>query len=192
MLYSKKLKTYDFEEDICKIIKILKDRKIIISAIRPKTKESILVDKRIKSLAPKTINGIRDSITIPLGWVFNEDYTENICYEGLRRKTTKSKERHILTMAQAEELFHGDYWDNDAARIANRAAMHIGMRAGEIAALRVKDILLDGIHVGSSCCKYMGLKSCKNGEERDIPIQISSELRDELMLQTQMNPGRLL
>ncbi|MDY4985113.1 MAG: hypothetical protein SO112_03750 [Treponema sp.] len=65
MLYSKKLKTYDFEEDICKIIKILKDRKIIISAIRPKTKESILVDKRIKSLAPKTINGIIDSITIP-------------------------------------------------------------------------------------------------------------------------------
>lgn len=39
------LKTYDFEEeDICKIIKILKDRKIIISAIRPKTKESILID----------------------------------------------------------------------------------------------------------------------------------------------------
>lgn len=50
-------------------------------------------------------------------------------------------------MAQAEELFHGDYWDNDAARIANRVAMHIGMRADEIAALRVKDILLDGIHV---------------------------------------------
>lgn len=48
-------------------------------------------------------------------------------------------------MAQAEELFHGDY-----------------------------------------------LKSCKNGEERDIPIQISNELRDELMLQPQMNPGRLL
>ena len=145
LLYSKKLKTYDFEEDICKIIKILKDRKIIISAIRPKTKESILVDKRIKSLAPKTINGIIDSIIIPLRWVFNENYTENICYEGLRRKTTKSKERHILTMAQAEELFHGDY-----------------------------------------------LKSCKNGEERDIPIQISNELRDELMLQPQMNPGRLL
>ena len=93
-------------------------------------------------------------------------------------------------MAQAEELFHGDYWDNDAARIASRAAMHIEMRASEIAALRVKDILLDGIHVGSSWCKYMCLKSCKNGEERDIPI--SSELRDELMLKPQMNSGRLL
>ena len=248
------LKTYDFEEeDICKIIKILKDRKIIISAIRPKTKESILIDdiletfwnyeespyvksmaaetgkiismsycktcesrvrlywlpalkgkyigeitkddlkavladKRIQTLAPKTINGIIDSITIPLKWAFNEGYTENICYEGLRRKTTKSQERHILTMDEAENLFHGDYWDNDAARVANRVAMHTGMRAGEIAALRVKDIQPDGIHVGSSWCKYMGLKSCKNGEERDIPIPISDELREELMIQAQMNP----
>lgn len=248
------LKTYDFEEeDICKIIKILKDRKIIISAIRPKTKESILIDdiletfwnyeespyvksmaaetgkiismlyckncesrvrlywlparkgkyigeitkddlkavlaeKRIQTLAPKTINGIIDLITIPLKWVFNEGYTENICYEGLRRKTTKSQERHILTMDEAENLFHGDYWDNDAARVANRVAMHTGMRAGEIAALRVKDIQPDGIHVGSSWCKYMGLKSCKNGEGRDIPIPISDELREELMIQAQMNP----
>lgn len=248
------LKTYDFrEEDICKIIKILKDRKIIISAIRPKNKESILIedilenfwdyeqspyvksmaaktgkiismsycktcesrirlywlpalkgkyigeitrddlkavlaDKKIQSLAPKTINGIIDSITIPLKWAFNEGYTENICYEGLRRKTVKSKERHILTMDEAENLFLGDYWDNDAARIANRVAMHTGMRAGEIAALRVKDIQPDGIHVGSSWCKYMGLKSCKNGDERYIPIPISKELRAELMLQAQMNP----
>ncbi|MDO5766320.1 MAG: hypothetical protein Q4P83_01750 [Spirochaetales bacterium] len=36
------LETYDFkEEDICKLIKILKDRKIIISDIRQKIKESI-------------------------------------------------------------------------------------------------------------------------------------------------------
>ena len=142
--------------------------------------KSVLADKRIQTLAPKTINGIIDSITIPLKWAFNEGYTENICYEGLRRKTTKSHERHILTMDEAENLFHGDYWDN--------VAMHTGMRAGEIAALRVKDIQPDGIHVGSSWCKYMELKSCKNGEERDIPIPISDELREELMIQAQMNP----
>jgi hypothetical protein len=29
----------------------------------------------------------------------------------------------------------------------------------------------------------MGLKSCKNGEERDIPIPISDELREGLMIQ---------
>ena len=53
-------------------------------------------------------------------------------------------------MDEAENLFHGEYWDNDAARVANRVAMHTGMRAGEIAVLRVKDIQPDGIHVGSS------------------------------------------
>ena len=81
--------------------------------------KSVLADKRIQTLAPKTINGIIDSITIPLRWAFNEGYTENICYEGLRRKSTKSQERHILTMDEAENLFHDDYWDNDAARVAN-------------------------------------------------------------------------
>lgn len=34
----------------------------------------------------------------------------------------------------------------------------------------------------------MGLKTCKNGEERDIPIPISKELREELMMQAQLNP----
>lgn len=66
--------------------------------------KAVLAEKRIQTLAPKTINGIIDSITIPLKWAFNEEYTENICYEGLRRKTAKSQERHILTMDEAENL----------------------------------------------------------------------------------------
>ncbi len=34
--------------------------------------KTVLADKRIQSLVPKTINGIIDSITIPLKWAFNE------------------------------------------------------------------------------------------------------------------------
>ncbi len=190
------LKSFDFDEaDIAKILKILKERKIILSAIRPNTKESLLVDdflstfwtyeespyvkslaaetgrtismsycrtcesrvrlywlpaltgkhigeitkedlknvlseKRIQSLAPKTINGIIEAITIPLKWAFREGYTENICYEGLRRRSVNSKERKILTMDEAEKLFSGPYWDNDADRVANMVTMHTGMRAG--------------------------------------------------------------
>ena len=246
------LRTYNFDEDdILKIIKIMKDRKFIVSAVRPHTKEAVqiddflstfwmyekspyvksmavegktismsycktcesrvrlywlpalkgklvgevtvedlknvLVDKKVQKLAPKTINGIIDAITIPLKWAYNEKYTENACFKDLRRKSPKSAERKILTMEQAENLFAAD-WDSDCAKLANKVAMHTGMRAGEIAALRVKDIQADGIHVGNSWCKYMGLKTCKNGEERDIPIPISSELHDELMIQAQMNP----
>nr|WP_289844575.1 site-specific integrase [Treponema pectinovorum] len=62
------------------------------------------------------------------------------------------------------------------------------MRTSEINVLWVKDICAEGIHVGNSWCKYMGLKSCKNGEVRDIPIPISKELKDELLIHAQLNP----
>lgn len=94
-------------------------------------------------------------------WAFNEGYTENICYEGLRRKTVKSKEKNILTMEQANALFEAD-WGSDSSRLANKVAMHTGMRTGEIAALRVKDILEDCILVRSSWSRYVGRKTCKN------------------------------
>lgn len=247
------LKTYDLtEEDVSKIIQIMKDRNFILTAVRPKTKESILIDeflpkfwtyedspyresmlaqgknlsmsyfatcfsraneywlpalkgktlgeitrddikkviasKKVQSKASKTINGIIDVIVIPLRWCFNEGYIDYCNVDGLRRKSVKSKERKVLTMEMAEKLFNPDLWDNDTARIANRVGMHTGMRTNEVAALRVKDITPEGIHVGNSWCRYMGLKTCKNGEERDIPIPISKELRDELMMQAQLNP----
>lgn len=53
-------------------------------------------------------------------------------------------------MEMAEKLFNSDLWDNDTARIANRVEMHTGMRINEVAALRVKDITPEGIHVGNS------------------------------------------
>ena len=247
------LRTYDLDErDIKKIIQIMKDRKFIVSAICPKTKESMLIDEflpkfwtyeispyrksmlaqgknlsmsyfatsysrvlqywlpalkgkalgeitrddikaviasnAVQKLASKTINGIIDAITIALRWAFNEGYIDYCNVEGLRRKTVKSKKRKILDMNFAEKLFNPEYWDNDTARLANKVAMHTGMRTSEVSALRVKDIYAEGIHVGNSWCKYMGLKSCKNGEERDIPIPISKELREELLIQAQLNP----
>lgn len=247
------LRTYDFDDgEIDKIIKILQDRHLIISAVRPKTKESmpvkdflatfwdyekspyvkeraaegknisksycetsngrirtywlpalsekligeittddlkaVISSKEVQSLASKTINGIISAIAIPLRWAHSEGYTENICYEGLHRKPQKSKERKVLTMEDAEKLFTVASWGSDDARLANKVAMHTGMRAGEIAALRVRDLTEEGIHVGNSWCRYMGMKSCKNGDERDIPIPISTELRNELMEHARTNP----
>jgi len=246
------LKTIPLDDiDADKVIKILKDRGLILSAIRPETKQSTLIDdilttfwnynnspyvkslqingssisvsycktmesrirlywlpslkgrtigsittddlrniisnKKIQTLAPKTINGIADAITIPMKWAYIEKYTENVCFEGLRRRSVKSKERKVLTMEQAEEVMSAD-WENDEAKLANKVAMHTGMRAGEIAGLQLKNIQKDGIHVNQSWSKYVGLKCCKNGEARDIPIPISKELYDELMIQAKLNP----
>jgi len=58
----------------------------------------------------------------------------------------------------------------------NERAMHTGMRAGEIRALTVDDLGNDEIYVRRSWSKYDGLKCCKNGEERSVPIPISHQL----------------
>ncbi|MCR5761900.1 MAG: site-specific integrase [Treponema sp.] len=79
-------------------------------------------------------------------------------------------------------------WENDAAKLANKVAMHMGMRAGEIQGLRVKDIQDDGIHVNHSWSRYVGIKSCKNGEAREIPIPISKSLKEELLNYAKFNP----
>ena len=54
--------------------------------------------------------------------------------------------------------------------------MHTGMRAGEIQTLTVDDLGEDKIYVRRSWSKYDGLKCCKNGEERSVPIPISHQL----------------
>ena len=246
------LKTYDFTEDeIGKIIKILKERKFILAAVRPNTKESILVDEflplfwnfekspfvkerevdglpvsasycatmfgrvnkywlpkftgrtlgsitsdeikeilgdeKIQKLAAKTINGIADAITLPIKWAFEHDQTENVCFQKIHHKTVKSKERKVLTMDIANKIMSIG-WENDAAKLANKVAMHTGMRAGEIQGLRVKDIQDDGIHVNHSWSRYVGIKSCKNGESREIPIPISKSLKEELLNYAKFNP----
>ena len=61
-------------------------------------------------------------------------------------------------------------WDNDEAKIANELAMHTGMRAGEIVALRDVDIGENCIYLQHSWSNYDGLKSTKSGKSRIVYI----------------------
>jgi len=62
------------------------------------------------------------------------------------------------------------------------------MRQGEIAALRLQDIGEDRIYIRHSWGKYDGLKTPKNGEEREI--RIPHQLRDMIIIQAMKNPWR--
>ncbi len=246
------LRTFDFdEEDQKKIIKILKERNIIISCIVPKSKsaidatefystfwdydkspyvkellardksihrchtatymsrikiywlprikgktigeitrediEELFTDEKILKLANKTVNGIISSITIPLKWAFYKGYTENNCFDGIQKLASKSKKRIILTREEAKKVFEVD-WENDSAKLANKVAMYTGMRAGEIAGLRKGDIGDDEIFVDHSWSRYDGLKTCKNGEARFIPIPIPHDVCLQLKFQAALNP----
>ena len=54
----------------------------------------------------KTINGIVESITTPLKWAMKNQYIENITFYGLKRRNTKSEERAILTMEEADKVMN--------------------------------------------------------------------------------------
>lgn len=149
--------------------------------------EALFTDEEISKLANKTINGIISAVTIPLKWAYYKGYTENNCFEGIQKLAAKSRKRSILTIEEAKRVFEVE-WENDAAKLANNLAKHTGMRAGEIAGLRKADIGKDEIIVDHSWSRYDGIKSCKNGEARSIPIPIPHELCVQLRYQAELNP----
>ena len=157
----------------------------LLGDIRRNDLKEIFEDEKVSKLAPKTINGILNAVTIALRWAFNNDIIHSNCFDGIIRCSQKSKKREVLTMEQVYTVFDAE-WDNDSAKLANLLACYTGMRQGEIAGLRLEDIGVDRLYVRHSWNKYEGLKSCKNGEEREVPI--TPKLRDMLLAQAALNP----
>ena len=139
----------------------------------------------VSELAPKTINSIVSSITIPLKWAFFHGLTNNNCYDGIIKCSSKSKKRKVLTLEQAMEVFCAE-WENDSAKLANMLAFYTGMRQGEIAALRLEDIGADRIYIRHSWSHFEGLKETKTNECREI--KIPQQLREMLLTQANLNP----
>lgn len=146
---------------------------------------AIFDNEDVLKLAPKTINSVVSSVTIPLKWAYFHKLTEINCFDGIIKCSNKSKKREILTMEQAAAVF-ASHWDEDVAKLANAVAFYTGMREGEVAALRLEDIGLDRLYVRHSWRRSEGLKECKNGEEREVLIP--KQIRDLLIAQANNNP----
>lgn len=158
-----------------------------VAEITRKDVDAFFSSDEAQKLAPKTINSIIETITIPLKWAYYNELTQNNCFDGIIKCSNQSKERKVIDMDTANRLMKLE-WDNDEAKIANELAMHTGMRAGEIQALTVDDLGEDEIYVRRSWSKYDGLKCCKNGEERSVPIPISHQLYLKLKMLADFNP----
>ena len=128
--------------------------------------KDIVSDKKIQKLAGKTINGIVESITTPLKWAMKNQYIENITFYGLKRRNTKSEERAILTMEEADKVMNIG-WENDKAKLANKLAMQTGMRASQIRGLRICDIHAEGIIVDHAGTVTQGLINVVRMEKHD-------------------------
>lgn len=188
----KKLKSQSIHQSYCATMKsrvelywipMLKGRSI--GSITRKDVQAIFENEIVLKLAPKTINSIVSSITVPLKWAFYNELTENNCFDGILKCGQKSKTRDILTLEQAAAVFKIP-WENDSAKLANMLALYTGMRQGEIAGLQLQDIGVDRIYIRHSWSKYEGLKETKTNESREI--KIPPKVRDELLMQASFNP----
>lgn len=120
-----------------------------VAEITRKDVDAFFSSDEAQKLAPKTINSIIETITIPLKWAYYNELTQNNCFDGIIKCSNQSKERKVIDMDTANRLMELE-WDNDEAKIANELAMHTGMRAGEIQALTVDDLGEDEIYVRRS------------------------------------------
>jgi integrase len=122
-----------------------------------------------KKLAPKTINNILTVGTVAFTWAQNNGILQADPGFGLRKFSGKSEKRGILTPAETEKLFRVP-WPDERGRLASMVAATTGLRAGEIAALRVADVQNDRLLVRHSWSNHDLLKKPKNGEARIVPI----------------------
>ena len=99
-----------------------------VAEITRKDVDAFFSSDEAQKLAPKTINSIIETITIPLKWAYYNELTQNNCFDGIIKCSNQSKERKVIDMDTANRLMELE-WDNDEAKIANELVMHTGMRA---------------------------------------------------------------
>ena len=124
-----------------------------VGSITRKDVQQIFNDESILKLAPKTINSIVSSLTVPLKWAFFNDLTENNCFDGILKCGQKSQKRDILTLEQAAAVF-ATQWENDSAKLANELAFYTGMRQGEIAGVKSVPVIVKQFDSRDSTIKY--------------------------------------
>jgi integrase len=138
-----------------------------------------------KGLTPNSRNRILVVGTTALKWAFQNGLIPADVTEGIMKFSGGSKKRGILSPEEAEALFSMQ-WEDKRCFLANLLAATTGLRAGEIAALRIEDIGETLLEVSHSWGCLDRLKAPKNGEARRVPIV--PWLRKELVDLAKMNP----
>jgi len=73
---------------------------------------ALFEDEEVLKLAPKTINSVVSSVTIPLEWAFFHNLTEINCFDGIMKCSQKSKKREVLIPPQLRDLLVAQAKDN--------------------------------------------------------------------------------
>ena len=149
-------------------------------------------DSRIKikyPKSPKHKNKILKAGFIPLRYAFRTGELDNDPTSGVIMFSGPSKKRHILTPELATAVFKIE-WNDQRAKLANMLAAVTGMRAGEIQALKVKDLGTDCIYVSHSWNSKDGLKTTKNNEPRRVEVPFPGVIQALLDIANRNPHGR--
>ena len=140
-----------------------------------------------RGLKGGTVNKAINCGSRALRYLFEKHKISTNPMAGIERYGTDELKRGIPTESEVKALLNLD-WNNPVGKLAFELAAYCGLRAGEISGLRVCDIDLDAeiIHVRHSWSEMDGLKSTKNTDERDVPIDRFIALR--LLNRARENP----
>jgi integrase len=164
----------------------LKDFSLFLAERREKPKD--YKGRFAEKLSASYINKILIAGTTALSWAFREGIIPVDPTAGLVRFSGASQKRGVLTPQEAAAVFMAD-WKDKRAYVGNLLSLTTGLRAGEVLALRKSDIGEKVLHIRHSYSTMDGLKSPKNGEERQVPLL--PEIRDRLMELLGENPHKV-
>ena len=142
---------------------------------------------REKNLAGATVNKAINCGSRAMRYLFDNKKIGENPMAGVERFNPQTIERGIPTESEVRALLDLD-WPNRVDKLAFKLGIFCGLRAGEVSGLRVCDLDLqaDIIHVKHSWSDNDGLKSPKNSDVRDLPID--HETLMELYALAQENP----
>ncbi|MDR1446972.1 MAG: tyrosine-type recombinase/integrase [Treponema sp.] len=140
-------------------------------------------------LRPNSIQQIMHTITTPFKWACQEGKLALNPCAGMLKFHGAEKKRGVLTPQEAEKIFSVS-WKDKRVYVGNLLAITTGLRAGEVLALRKRDIgaAENFLYIRHSWSRIDGLKTPKNGESRKVPLL--PEVREKLLELIEENPHR--
>jgi len=163
------------------------DDTLIEDLTKPELDDFFFYLYKEKGLKGETVNKVINSCSRATRWLFDNKRIKENPMLGVERFKSDNLDRGIPTEAEVRKLLELD-WDNPMALMAFKLGAFCGLRAGEISGLRVCDVdVAEGIiHVRHSYSEVDGLKSTKNKDKRDLPIDNATAL--QLMNHARRNP----
>lgn len=121
------------------------------------------------------------SLLVPLKFAFSHEIITDDLTSGWIFFSEKYRRRMILSTEQLQAVF-AVKWENPKVKLAAMLSACTGLRLGEILGLQKGDLGSARIYLKHSWSERDGLKSTKNGEEREVMVPFDWLIEDLLKL----------